>query len=247
VAKSHKLLREKMTQAGYTPNEKGVCLGVSCMAIQSMLTDKLTYFDKMIAYTLKSDDEEHLKSDVTKFLGGIQNYQSIKRRVTNPLTRPQSFSSFNRYKSSIFATNTHTPSIKHHPIVNIATIELKHTPNHIENFFTSFRHAHAEITHYPPIALLITSRKHAIAVFFDYAKKLWKIVNANSLPTRTFNSELMLTKKVMRAFSHSKIDPESKILKIRFFTTPEDQALATFAISLLGNDNALTISKHKQC
>lgn len=202
----------------------GICFGTAMLGINFMLTNKVTQFDAILNNCFKLADKEASKclssiekNQITNFLQDISAYQTNLKHI--PVHR-------SRFSNLGLITQIYSPTLFKDSNENNTQLRLINMQdnkfNLIDNeyLFTSFRAMISKTNRTTPVAMLISARKHAAALWFNSNNNKWELINSTTLPSISFDTEADLIKKLICIF-YKDDRPQDMPIKIRPFTNQQ--------------------------
>lgn len=222
----HKWLIYLMKAFGYHLEVRGLCFGISYMAMQAILTGDLATFNKRIAFLkLLSENPQKIQElrhqqlnkkmtpdliDIIAFFDGVELYQQ-------PQFYPYLFSDAEKpfgqnarltmpLVSPTFASKD-SKSEKEPAITQIGkTFSGVYTDDKLMMYFKELvKRIDDECG---PISLILFAGSHAITIGYDTKEEQWSFINVHELPAKHFDSIDQLVANIMAIFPHSKKEEE---------------------------------------
>ncbi len=209
-----KQIVSKMKGLGYKPLEKGVCYGLSIMAIQALLAGDFATFDARLKLIMSSDPSL-LKSNISKakskrLAGGDKALSETERLLLTIDTlftcldihsQPDHYEElFEKGKGTVTQNHLKTlpltlPALLKQ-IDEVAAIALQADVNKMSNFLTTLKQAVPD----QPIGILFANKDHTIAAGYDSVSRKWIIVDSENLPVKTVDNEWQAASEILTAY-----------------------------------------------
>ena len=178
----------------------GLCLGVSCMALQAFMTNNMEDFDRRLdlidsmpikdfKHSIKEiflnkesanldNNDEILKLEIQAFFDGVKLYQ--KAQLLPHLFTENISSQMEgiAHVASLILPHSLKKPGESHPLKTFSSL---YTKNNLHIYLETLQKTVAQITH--PAAFLLVSHNHVIMLGFDPRRKLWALIDANHLPS----------------------------------------------------------------
>lgn len=184
---THAKFLTNMHRLGY-PRNAGVCHGLSCVAAQYFLSQKMAQLDNNLFFLAHHVDYiDRQPEEICHFLDAIQVTQHPEEF---PILSSRSHVQFQSAQKALSLLNVR--SLDH--FGGVYSVE------ELAQLFTILRN---RITSVLDCALLVNALHHAVMVAFDRKRFLWCMVDSENLPIRLFENETTLAIALNRAVSCS--------------------------------------------
>lgn len=217
---SHTELKNGMMKLGYPPFNWGACHGISCVAAQYLLSQKIDEFDKMVQKIAGSK----LDSETTHFLDEI--FLSYYPEQYPILQNSAGFSAKNKLQEPM----TSFSMIQNEEIKKQGGIQRRdffsgiYSPTELNVYFKILEKTSRDFPH--PFALFICATYHTIVASFNTDKNKWLFINVDTLPVKycqNYEEIALITKKGL-SIPFLKRDEIS--FATHFFSTAQNEKIA---------------------
>lgn len=245
---NERFIMQKMLEMELEPTS-GICRGIAVLAIHYMLRDKHEEFNELTREIFNVDsslDATDYDDKLKAFIAAIHHYQVSQKKYLARLCKKHKTITENSAHNLILFTNKHSHD-NHSNLTYIPVEKKQFKQNELTDLFSLFRQTGASSHKPPPIAFLITSRKHAIAASYDFANHRWQFINSKKLPIKCIVDDAKLIENVISSFrNYASID--NATFNIMTFTPSNQRAQARDIVAAWQNNfcNAQDVSPTKQ-